>query len=98
MTYPLPQKDPAPGHQRGLRPQGRGLALALPPPRLKEGGKEVVPGHRPGTGKKGVLDPSRLKGLGFCGIANGVLLRFPLSCVLSWWHGVHVQLLALIAV
>lgn len=96
----IPQKDPAPGHQRDLHPRGRGLVLvlALPPPHPKEGGKEVVPGPHPGTGKKDALDPSRLKGLGFCGIPNGVLLRFPLSCVLSWWHGLHVQLLAFITV
>jgi len=57
--------DPARGLERARRPLGRGLALALaPPPPLPEGGRRgAVPGPPLTAGKKGALDPSRLKGI-----------------------------------
>lgn len=61
-----PLKDPAPDLEKALFLQGRGLAPLLH--RLKEAKRGVAPGRPLGTAKKDVLDHTRLKGLGFCGV------------------------------
>lgn len=66
-----PLKDPAPDLEKVPFLQGRGLAPLRH--RLKEARKGVAPGPPLVAAKKDVLDRTRLKGLGFCGVKKGVL-------------------------